>query len=95
MVIETAYLPIKEGLSDQFEQAFTRASQLIANAPGYIGHQLHRSIENPQAYLLIVQWGTLEDHTEGFRKSPQYQEWRRLLQDFYAPTPHVEHFLPR
>ena len=24
-------------------------------------------------------WETLEDHVEGFRKSPEYQYWKELL----------------
>jgi len=39
-----------------------------------------------------VEWETLEDHTEGFRGSETYLEWRRLLHDFYDPFPTVEHF---
>jgi hypothetical protein len=34
----------------------------------------------------------LEDHTVGFRGSPEYQEWRRLLHCFYDPFPTVRHF---
>jgi hypothetical protein len=34
----------------------------------------------------------LEDHTDGFRRSPEYEEWRRLLHHFYDPFPAVEHF---
>jgi hypothetical protein len=29
---------------------------------------------------------------EGFRGSPAYEEWRRLLHHFYDPPPVVEHF---
>jgi heme-degrading monooxygenase HmoA len=46
----------------------------------------------PSRYLLLVSWERLEDHTEGFRKSPEYEEWRRLLHHFYDPFPTVEHF---
>lgn len=45
-------------------------------------------------YVLLVQWQTLEDHTLGFRQSPQYQEWKRLLHHFYEPFPTVEHYEP-
>ena len=60
--------------------------------PGYLGHELHRSVESPQRYALLVRWRTLEDHTIGFRQAPAYQEWRRLLHHFYDPAPTVEHF---
>ena len=50
--------------------------------------------ENADRYLLLVWWDTLEDHTEGFRGSDDYQEWRALLHHFYEPFPKVEHYLP-
>ncbi len=46
----------------------------------------------PSTYLLLVQWHRLEDHTEGFRGSPDYQQWSRLLHHFYDPFPTVEHY---
>jgi heme-degrading monooxygenase HmoA len=41
-----------------------------------------------------VRWETLEDHTEGFRGSAEYQRWRALLHHFYDPFPVVEHYVP-
>ncbi|MDX2006062.1 MAG: antibiotic biosynthesis monooxygenase [Meiothermus sp.] len=62
-----------------------------SSRPGYCGHQLHKTLENPSLYLLLVEWETLEDHTVGFRGSPQYQEWKTLLHHFYDPFPTVLH----
>lgn len=59
---------------------------------GYVSHELQSCIEDGNKYLLLVQWETLEDHTEGFRGSPEYQEWRKLLHHFYDPFPVVEHY---
>jgi heme-degrading monooxygenase HmoA len=39
-----------------------------------------------------VRWERLEDHTEGFRRSPEYERWKALLHHFYDPFPVVEHF---
>ena len=46
----------------------------------------------PSCFLLLVEWETLEDHTEGFRGSAAYEEWRAALHHFYDPFPVVEHF---
>jgi hypothetical protein len=35
---------------------------------------------------------SLEDHTDGFRGSPAYQERRVLLHHFYEPLPIVDHY---
>jgi heme-degrading monooxygenase HmoA len=42
--------------------------------------------------VLLVRWETLEAHEIGFRKSPQYQEWKALLHHFYDPFPTVLHY---
>jgi len=92
MILEAAILQVKPGLERNFEAAFKMASRLVVSMNGYISHELHRCIETSGRYLLLVQWETLEDHTIGFRGSPQYQQWKALLHHFYEPFPMVEHF---
>jgi heme-degrading monooxygenase HmoA len=94
MILEHAVLPVKEGQERQFETAFARAKAIIAQAPGFCRLTLSRCVERPACYLLLVEWERLDDHTEGFRKSAGYQEWRRLLHHFYDPFPDVEHYEP-
>jgi heme-degrading monooxygenase HmoA len=91
MILEHALLDVRPGRADAFEAAFAQARSLIAAAPGFQGLTLSRCLERPDTYLLLVRWDTLEDHTEGFRGSAAYQEWRRLLHHFYDPFPAVEH----
>jgi heme-degrading monooxygenase HmoA len=69
-----------------------QAQPLIAASPGFGAIDVRRCQETPNRYLLLVTWNRLEDHTEGFRKSDRYQEWRRLLHHFYDPFPVVEHY---
>ena len=54
--------------------------------------QLQGSL-NPHRYLLLVRWKTIEDHTDGFRNSGQFPEWKRLLHHFYDPFPTVQHYV--
>lgn len=92
MILEHAILPVRPGAERDFEAAFARARPLIAEQPGCLAVSVHRSIETPNEYLLLVAWETVEAHTEGFRRSPEYDDWRRLLHGFYDPFPVVEHF---
>jgi len=92
MILESAVLEVKRDQTRQFEAAFRQAERIIAASPGYLSHELRRCLEKPNLYLLLVRWRTLEDHTEGFRKSGPYQEWKRLLHHFYDPFPTVEHY---
>jgi heme-degrading monooxygenase HmoA len=92
MILEVAPLSVKIGKALEFEAAFNEAQKIISSMPGYISHDLRRCIERPNEYLLIVQWQALEDHEIGFRKSPQYLEWKALLHHFYDPFPTVLHY---
>ncbi len=92
MILEAAILDVIPGRETEFESAFALASPIIASIDGYISHQLQHCVETPSRYLLLVKWKTLEAHTIGFRGSPEYQKWRKLLHHFYDPFPVVQHY---
>jgi heme-degrading monooxygenase HmoA len=92
MILEVAVLNIKDDLNAEFEAAFQTAANIITTMSGYISHELQRCIEVESRYILLVRWQTLEDHTIGFRRSAEYQQWRSLLHHFYDPFPTVEHY---
>ena len=94
MVLEVAALDVRPGRGEAFEAAFREAQSLIACQPGYQRHELRRCSESEHRYLLLVWWDTLEAHTEGFRKSAEYERWRELLHGFYDPFPEVLHYTP-
>lgn len=94
MILEHALLPVRPDRRAAFETAFAEARPLIAGMPGFRGLTLSRCLEDDGTYLLLVEWDSVEDHTVGFRGSPEYQEWRRLLHGFYDPFPTVQHFEP-
>jgi heme-degrading monooxygenase HmoA len=92
VITEHAVLEVIAGREDAFIAAMERAKALIAASPGFRSLRVERCVERPSCFLLLVQWDRLEDHTEGFRGSPAYEEWRAALHHFYDPFPVVEHF---
>ncbi len=92
MILEVARLDVIPGEEARFQDDFGRAQAIISSMQGYISHQLQRCIETPSRYILLVRWETLEDHTQGFRGSSEYQEWKNLLHHYYDPVPEVEHY---
>ena len=92
MILEVATLNVRYGSSADFERAFEQAQAIISSMPGYLSHELQRCLEERDKYVLLVRWRALEDHTVGFRQSPQYQQWKQLLHHFYDPFPAVEHY---
>lgn len=92
MILEHALLQVKPGLEADFEKTMGEALPLIKATPGFIRLSVRPCIETKGRYLLLVEWETLEAHTQGFRGSARYAEWKRLLHHFYEPFPLVEHY---
>jgi heme-degrading monooxygenase HmoA len=94
VITEHALLQVLPGREDEFVGAMERAKELIASSPGFVSLSVQRGIERPGCFLLLVEWERLDDHTEGFRGSAAYEEWRAALHHFYDPFPVVEHYEP-
>ena len=93
-VLEHALLPVQPEDADAFAAAFAEARRHVEAVPGFRGLHLSRCVERPGTWLLLIGWDSVEAHTEGFRRSAGYAEWRALLHRFYEPFPVVEHFEP-
>ena len=92
MILERAIFAIKPGQADDFEKAFALAAPLIRGAKGCSKAEMHRGVENPDSFILLAVWDTLEDHMVCFRESPAFTEWRALLGPHFAAPPAVEHY---
>lgn len=93
MILEVADIRIHPGQGPEFEKAAELGlSTVFPKAKGFRGHEVRRSIESPDRYVLLLRWDTLEDHTVAFRGSPLFGEWRALVSGFFAQPPFVEHF---
>jgi heme-degrading monooxygenase HmoA len=65
---------------------------VIAQAEGFRGYKVNRSVETPGRYVLMIYWETLEHHTVQFRGAPLFAQWRAIVGPYFAQPPVVEHF---
>jgi heme-degrading monooxygenase HmoA len=91
MIWEVASLTIKSGMEIEFEAGVAKAAPVFQSAKGCRSLKLHRSIEHPSNYRLIVGWDTVEDHMVHFRNSEGFAEWRKLVSHCFETPPVVEH----
>lgn len=92
MIFEHAILEIEPGREAEFEAAFERAPAIFAQVDGCHGAELRRCIERPNRYELLVGWDDVAAHTEGFRQSELFTQWRALVGEYFAAPPAVEHY---
>lgn len=93
MILEIADIRIHADQAPAFDEAIQRGlASVISQARGYRGYKVNKGIEQPDRYVLMIFWETLEDHTVHFRQSPAFTEWRAIVGPFFAAPPQVEHF---
>jgi len=91
-VLEVAEISVTDAAG--FEAAVAAARPHFLAAQGCLGLELHRVVEMPLVYRLIVTWRTVEDHMVTFRQSEGFQRWRELASPWFAAPPSVTHSAP-
>jgi quinol monooxygenase YgiN len=91
MIMECAEIDVLPGHQAQFEAAVQAAAPQFRSAKGCHSMALHRVIEKPGTYRLMVEWTSVEAHMVDFRQSPAFQQWRRLASPHFANPPRVDH----
>jgi quinol monooxygenase YgiN len=88
-IVEIAEIRVTDPAA--FELGVARAKPHFLAAEGCLGLSLHRVVEYPDTYRLVVKWRRIEDHMVAFRNSPGFQEWRACVSRFFAQPPVVTH----
>jgi heme-degrading monooxygenase HmoA len=92
VIREHAVIDVQPGTNAAFEAAYTKARLVLLASPSAHTAVLSRCVEEPSRYLLLVEWDTLEAHTETFRGSPAFTAWRALIGPYFANPPDVTHY---
>jgi heme-degrading monooxygenase HmoA len=92
MTLEIVQWTAKEGRENDFEEAFSKAQIYLSQAEGYISHRFFKCIEESRSYVLLVEWSNLEAHTEQFRGSELYQQYRSLIKPYYEEGATLKHY---
>ena len=91
MITEEARYEVHADQTDEFIKGFAAALPLIRAARGCHGATLHRSVENPTQFVLLVSWESVADHLEGFREAPEFETWRSLTRPHLSAPVFMHH----
>jgi heme-degrading monooxygenase HmoA len=91
MLLERTELLIKPGQEDEFAEQFGRRGiQLLTPVPGVVSAIVGRGVENPNKFLLLIEWANLDAH-RAYNQTPVCNEVRALIAPF-AQGASMEHF---
>src|SRR6476659_53836 len=94
MVVEYIRYTIPADRAAAFEDAYARAGAILTADDHCLGHEIARGVENPERYVVRIEWDSVEGHEQGFRKSAAFGEFFALVKPFFEAIEEMTHYSP-
>jgi quinol monooxygenase YgiN len=75
-----------------FEQAYFQAEKYLQASKYCMGYTMFKGDEEPNHYVLIIQWTSKEEHLQGFRKSEEFIAFFNQVKPFYNNIEEMKHY---
>lgn len=64
-----------EARGAELEAAYAEAAKSLDASEHCLRYELARGVEEPQRYILRIEWDSREGHVPGFRASPAFRQF--------------------
>ena len=92
MTTELIRYRVESGQEDAFLQAYREAGALLERSPDCLGYEILRGDEEPQHFVVVIRWLSVERHIEGFRKSADFPAFFAAVKPFFASIEEMKHY---
>jgi heme-degrading monooxygenase HmoA len=92
MVIEYIRYAIPAEQHEQFEAAWTEARTVLDEAPECLAYEVAHGVEEPDSYVVRIEWTSLEDHEQGFRRSAGFAAFFAAVKPFFERIAEMRHY---
>ncbi len=92
MITEIATFTATPGREDELGAAILKGLDTLRQHPECLSASVQRCLEQPDQYIVINRWTSLEAHTRDFRSGPLFPRWREPLHGLFVGQPVVFHY---
>lgn len=71
-------------------EAYRGVANILTDAEGSRGAILHRGVEDPDSFTLIVEWDSVDAHT-ALTQKPHFESFGEAVMPHLAGRPEVRH----
>ena len=86
-------IPQGERLGD-FESAYAEATASLDASEHCLSYELSHSVEEPENYILRIEWDSREGHERGFRNSTEFKSFFEAIKPFFDDIEEMRHYEP-
>jgi heme-degrading monooxygenase HmoA len=92
MVVEYIRYTVPAEQAAAFEDAYRSAGRLLEEDQHCQAFEIARGVEEPEHFVVRIEWNSLEGHEQGFRSSPRFREFFALVQPFFSEIEEMKHY---
>jgi heme-degrading monooxygenase HmoA len=94
MIVEYIRYRVPTDRHDEFELAWSDARALLDEAPECLAYDVAHGVEEPDNYVVRIEWRSLEAHEQGFRKSGGFAQFFAAVKPFFEQIEEMRHYEP-
>ncbi len=92
MVVEYIRYKISSERQEDFIEAYSRASKQLDSSEHCLGYELTQCEEEPESFILRIEWTSTDDHLNGFRKSQDFMAFLNQVRPFFNDIAEMNHY---
>ena len=92
MVIEYVRYVIPAARHAEFLAAYDSAADELRASPRCLRYEIAQGIEEPDNFVVRIEWDTMEGHLSGFRGSPGFATFFAKVKPFFADIREMKHY---
>lgn len=94
MIVEYIRYQLTNHTADELIEAYAKAARHLSASPHCLSYELSRCEEDPASVTLRIEWDSTAGHIDGFRKSPEFPPFLRLIRPYFAEIAEMRHYAP-
>jgi len=77
---------------NNFEKAYIEAGKYLQASKYCLSYEVIHGNDEPNHYMVIINWTSKEEHLQGFRKSAEFMPFFNLVKPFYNNIEEMKHY---
>jgi|SRR6187200_2589 quinol monooxygenase YgiN len=92
MVVEYIRYRVPAERHREFEDAYAEAQAALGDSPHCLAYEVAHGIEEPDNFVVRIEWDSVEGHEQGFRQSAGFGAFFAAVKPFFEQIEEMRHY---
>ncbi len=94
-MVEYIRYVVNDERAGEFEEAYLAAGGVLNDDVHCLGYEVTRGVEQPEHFVVRIEWDSVEGHEHGFRSSARFGEFFAAVKPFFSQIEEMKHYSVR